>query len=111
MSFIHHEEVPTDLGENLGVLEYQLICGDEGLELQLAIAAPLVDKLKLANYITRLGVANIYHGVHIGDPLLELLDPIGHCGEGNDNEKRAKNVEHLTEVPNQRSALHSTCNA
>ena len=55
-------------------------------------------ELEPADHFTRLGVAHIHHAVGAGEPLLQLVRPVGHRRERHDDEEGPADEQLVTEV-------------
>lgn len=43
-------------------------------------------------HLSRFSVSNIHNSVDLGQPLVKLLDPVGHCAEGHNYQERTHDL-------------------
>ena len=97
MTFIDNHVDPLDLTQNWSILDDILVGRQEDLELARAHIA--------LEHTTLGGVALVRDGLNGGSPLGELSGPIGHGGQGDDDEVGSSLPFHLDQEGNERDGL------
>lgn len=92
--FVDFKSLPLYAAEFALVLEDELVCGEQDVELELLGASKLV----LSDDLSTLAGAHIADDVHVRRPVLELHLPGGNRRERDNDQERPKLLSLMEEI-------------